>query len=137
MKMAQSTEHSQGDRVISTPPTRVRLTGAPARPKGKADTIGKIRFRPGALALKEIRKYQGSTDLLLPRASFQRIVKEIAQATLADIRFQSTAIIALQIATEAYAVGLFEDTNLCAIHAHRVTIMPKDMRLARRIRGER
>ena len=53
------------------------------------------------------------------------------------MRFQSTAITAIQEATEAYMVGLFEDTNLCAIHARRVTIMPKDIQLARRIRGER
>ena len=54
-----------------------------------------------------------------------------------DLRFQSQAILALQEATESYLVGLFEDTNLCAIHAKRVTIMPKDLQLARRIRGER
>jgi histone H3 len=53
------------------------------------------------------------------------------------VRFQSVALLALQEATEAYLVGLFEDTNLCAIHAKRVTIMPKDIQLARRIRGER
>jgi histone H3 len=54
-----------------------------------------------------------------------------------DLRFQSHAVLALQEAAEAYLVGLFEDTNLCAIHAKRVTIMPKDIQLARRIRGER
>ncbi|GKD65968.1 histone H3.2-like protein, partial [Tanacetum coccineum] len=54
-----------------------------------------------------------------------------------DLRFQSSAVAALQEASEAYLAGLFEDTNLCAIHAKRVTIIPKDMQLARRIRGER
>ncbi len=95
------------------------------------------RYRPGTVALREIRKYQKSTDLLIRRMPFQRLVREIAQAFKADLRFQSTAIMALQEASEAYLVSLFEDTNLCALHAKRVTIMPKDMQLARRIRGER
>ncbi|XP_020806137.1 histone H3.3-like [Drosophila serrata] len=66
-----------------------------------------------------------------------RLVREIAQDFKTDLRFQSSAVMALQEASEAYLVGLFEDTNLCAIHAKRVTIMPKDIQLARRIRGER
>jgi histone H3 len=70
-------------------------------------------------------------------AQFQRLVKEIAQEFKNDLRFQSTAILALQEASEAYLVSLFEDTNLLAIHAKRTTIMPKDLQLARRIRGER
>jgi histone H3 len=89
------------------------------------------------VALREIRKYQRSTDLLIRKLPFQRLVREIAQQVKQDLRFQSTAILALQEAAEAYLVGLFEDTNLCAIHAKRVTIQPKDMQLARRIRGER
>jgi histone H3 len=121
------------------------------------------RYRPGTVALREIRKYQKNTDLLLRKLPFQRLVREIAQDFKNDLRFQSTAILALQEAAEAYLVGLFEDTNLCAIHAKRVrharmrmrsardsvrargvmniapqvTIMPRDMQLARRIRGER
>ncbi|KAI3683478.1 hypothetical protein L1987_83982 [Smallanthus sonchifolius] len=95
------------------------------------------RFRPGTVALREIRKYQKSTELLIRKLPFQRLVREIAQDFKTDLRFQSSAVAALQEASEAYLVGLFEDTNLCAIHAKRVTIMPKDMQLARRIRGER
>ncbi|EQC26112.1 histone H3 [Saprolegnia diclina VS20] len=95
------------------------------------------RFRPGTVALREIRKYQKSTELLIRRLPFQRLVREISQDYKTDLRFQSTAMLALQEACEAYLVGLFEDTNLCAIHAKRVTIMPKDIQLARRIRGER
>ncbi|KAK6164215.1 hypothetical protein DH2020_001079 [Rehmannia glutinosa] len=95
------------------------------------------RFRPGTVALREIRKYQKSTELLIRKLPFQRLVREIAQDFKTDLRFQSSAVSALQEAAEAYLVGLFEDTNLCAIHAKRVTIMPKDMQLARRIRGER
>ena len=96
------------------------------------------RYRPGTKALREIRKYQKSTDLLIRKLPFQRLVREIAKEFFNnDLRFQSTAILALQEASEAYLVGLFEDTNLCAIHAKRVTIMPSDILLARRIRGER
>jgi histone H3 len=95
------------------------------------------RYRPGTVALREIRKYQKSTELLIRKLPFQRMVREIAADFKIDLRFQSCAVLALQEATEAYLVGLFEDTNLCAIHAKRVTIMPKDLQLARRIRGER
>jgi len=95
------------------------------------------RWRPGTVALREIRRYQKSTELLIRKLPFQRLVREVAQDFLDGIRFQSSAIVALQEASEAYLVGLFEDTNLCAIHARRVTIMPKDIQLARRIRGER
>ena len=115
------------------------------------------RYRPGTVALREIRRYQKSTELLIRKLPFQRLVREIAQDFKTDLRFQSAAIGALQVkvlislkkilcyltatlfqeASEAYLVGLFEDTNLCAIHAKRVTIMPKDIQLARRIRGER
>ena len=95
------------------------------------------RFRPGTVALREIRRYQKSTNLLIRKLPFQRLVKEVAQDFKVDLRFQSHAIMALQEAAEAYVTSLFEDTNLCAIHAKRVTIMPKDMKLALRIRGER
>jgi histone H3 len=95
------------------------------------------RYRPGTVALREIRRYQKSTELLIRKLPFQRLVREIAQEFKSDLRFQSSAVLALQEAAEAYLVSLFEDTNLCAIHAKRVTIMPKDMQLARRIRGER
>jgi len=99
----------------------------------------KRRFRPGTVALKEIRKYQRTAELLIPRAPFSRLVREVAVGTGAlggEARWHVNAITALQEATEAYLVGLMEDTNLCALHANRVTIMPRDMQLARRIRGE-
>ena len=95
------------------------------------------RFRPGTVALREIRKYQKSTELLIKKLPFQRLVREIAQDFKTDLRFQSHAITALQEASEVFLVQLFEDTNLCAIHAKRVTIMPRDLALARKIRGER
>jgi histone H3 len=94
------------------------------------------RYRPGTVALREIRKYQKSTDLLIRRLPFHRLVREIAQDFSQHLRFQSHAVLALQEAAEAYLVGIFEDTNLCAIHSKRITIMPRDIQLARRIRGE-
>ena len=87
-------------------------------------------YRPGTVALREIRRYQRSSELLIRRMPFQRLVREIAQAHNPYIRLQSGAILALQESAEAYLVGLLEDSNLCAIHAKRVTIMPKDMQLA-------
>jgi histone H3 len=95
------------------------------------------RYRPGTRALMEIRKYQKTTDLLIRKLPFQRLVREVAQELNPCLRFQTTALLALQEATEAYLIGLFEDTNLCAIHSKRVTIQPRDLQLARRIRGER
>ena len=80
-------------------------------------------------------RYQKSTELLIRKLPFQRLVREIAQDFKTDLRFQSSAVMALQEASEAYLVGLFEDTNLCAIHAKRVTIMPKDIQLDRMARG--
>jgi len=104
---------------------------------GGAGSTKKHRFRPGTVALREIRKYQKSTDLLIRKAPFQRLVREVAREYKQDLRFQSQAVLALQEAAEAYLVGLYEDSNCCAVHAKRVTIMPKDMQLAKRIRGER
>ncbi|KAI9697950.1 MAG: centromeric DNA-binding histone H3-like protein cse4 [Candelina mexicana] len=96
------------------------------------------RYRPGTLALREIRRYQKGTELLLRKLPFSRLVREIALTLIPsgeNLRWQSQAIQALQESAEAFMVHLFEDTNLCAIHAKRVTIMQKDIQLARRIRG--
>ena len=95
------------------------------------------RYRPGCLALQEIRHYQKRTNLLIRKLPFQRLIRELTQKFKVDVRFQSSALMALQEAAEAYLVRLFEDTNLCAIHTKRVTLMPKDIQLARRIRGKR
>jgi histone H3 len=95
------------------------------------------RYRPGTVALREIRRYQKATDLLIRKAPFQRLVREIAQDMKKDVRIQSTALLALQEAAEMHLIQLFEDANLCALHAKRVTVMTRDIQLARRIRGER
>ena len=121
---------------------RMAKKGGQKAPKGGVKK--RYRYRPGTVALKQIRQYQKSTELLIRKLPFQRLVREIAcdrdvitSPLCGKVRFQSAAIMALQEASEAYLVGLFEDSNLCAIHAKRVTIMPKDIQLARRIRGER
>lgn len=102
----------------------------------------KFRFRPGTVALREIRKYQKGTELLMRKTPFARLVKEIANDLASassfpeGVKFGAGAINCLQEAAEDYKVHLFEDANLNAIHAKRVTIAPKDIQLARRIRGE-
>lgn len=124
--------------IAGKAPRKNLATKAARKTAPAGDGIKKPRrFRPGTVALREIRRYQKSTELLLRKLPFQRLVREISQEFKTDLRFQSSAVMALQEAAEAYLVGIFEDTNLCAIHAKRVTIMPRDIQLARRIRGER
>lgn len=95
------------------------------------------RYRPGTVVLRESRRYQRSTGLVISKAPFDRLVRSIAISVNSDVRWQSTALLALQVAAEAHLVGLFVDANCCALHAKRVTVMAKDFALARRIRGER
>jgi len=101
------------------------------------------RVKAGARVVADIKKLQSSTELLIRKMSFQRIIREMTQNIAKEdgnerkIRFKRDALTALQEATEAYLIGLLEDTNLCALHAKRVTIMPKDIQLARRLRGEK
>ncbi len=151
----------QCDNAITTTPTRFRVeqiamartkqTARKQTPGGKAPRkqlaakaarrtavansgMKKVhRFKPGTVALREIRKFQKSSELLIRKLPFQRLVREIAQDSQFNLRFQSAAITALQEAAEAYLVGLFERTNLCAIHAGRVTIQKRDMELACRL----
>jgi histone H3 len=114
-----------------------RKTAAVSAPSGPRGLKKPNRFRPGTVALREIRKFQKCTEILIRKQPFHRLVREIAQRYKSDHRFQSKAVLAPQEVAEVYMVGLFEDKNLYAIHANRVTIMPKDIQLARRIRGER
>ena len=124
---------------------RKRLATKAAR-RSAPDTGGikkPHRYRPGTVVLREIRCYQKSTDLLIHKLPFQRLAREVLQDLNQpgfrrhDVeRFRSTSLLAMQESVEAFSVGLFEDANLCAIHTRRVTIMPKDMQLALRIRGD-
>ncbi|KAF9204980.1 centromeric DNA-binding histone H3-like protein cse4 [Haplosporangium sp. Z 27] len=123
------------------------ISGKKSVPKARAgDPIAPRkppRYKPGTVALREIRQYQKSTDLLLKKLPFSRVVRELASSYVTSmsygsnvgLRWQGAALLALQEASEAYLVHLFEDANLCAIHAKRVTIMQRDIQLARRIRG--
>ncbi|XP_016318866.1 histone H3-like centromeric protein A [Sinocyclocheilus anshuiensis] len=112
--------------------SRARRTSGPS----EASPRKKHRFRPGTRALMEIRKYQKSTDLLLRKAPFSRLVREVCQTFSREhMMWQGYALMALQEAAEAFMVRLFSDANLCAIHAKRVTLFPRDIQLARRIRG--
>ncbi|KAE8259375.1 hypothetical protein A4X13_0g1057 [Tilletia indica] len=116
---------------------RPSMTTAAAAAAGVVGVKRPHRYKPGTVALREIRRYQKSTELLIRKMPFQRLVREIVQNRDKDMRMQSSAIAALQEASEAYIVDLFHDVNLAAIHAKRVTILPRDMHLARRLRGEK
>ena len=94
------------------------------------------KYRPNQLCLSQIRRYQKGPDLCIRRIAFCQVVREISWDVCPSFKFHSQALLALQEASEAYMIGLFEDTNLCASHARRVTVYPRDMQLARRIRGE-
>ena len=120
--------------MVSRSPIATSLVQLPLTTLPSSQTL---TVSSGTVALREIRRYQKSTELLIRKLPFQRLVREIAQDFKSDLRFQSSAIGALQESVEAYLVSLFEDTNLCAIHAKRVTIQSKDIQLARRLRGER
>lgn len=156
----KSTATTPGKRILQTkraknkPPENLRPQDAARRPKARKSTATvnntqpttarrRIRYKPGQLALKDIRRLQKTTDLLIPKTRFHRLVREITQKSTAHLlheepmKYQVAALQALQEAAEAYLVYLFEDTNLCCIHARRVTIMPRDIQLARRIRNER
>ena len=144
-----------GGKKMKTPTSRPIMGGKslPAAAAAMSSHGGKLqppggerkkrRYKPGTVALREIRKYQKSTELLMRKLPFQRLVREVANDIAAGTRFpegprwQSQAVVALQEAAEAYLVHLFEDSNLEAIHAKRVTIQAKDIQIARRIRGER
>ena len=131
MPKTKSTAKKIGDKKkISSKSKAIKKT-----PKSGKDRK-KIRFRPGTVVLREVKRYQRSVKNLLPKAPFQRIVRAICKDYDPDLRWQPAALHAVQEASEAYIVGLFEDTNLCAIHADRKTITKKDMDLARRIRGD-
>ena len=117
---------------------RSRIVGGKKKGKPKRRKSKKPRrLRPGTLALREIKQYQKSTDLLIRRIPFGRLVREVQlNFNHEALRWEAKALEALQTASEQYLVELFEDANLCAIHARRVTIMVKDIQLARRIKGQ-
>jgi histone H3 len=139
-------------RLKQTKPTKTTASVArkpgqkKSMPRAKSDVLlqslgRKRRMRPGTVALREIRRYQTSTELLIRKAPFQRLVRQVHLESFREgtmehaYRYQGSALLALQEAAEAYLVGVFHDSYLCTIHAKRVTLMPKDIQLAMRIRG--
>ncbi|KAH9589211.1 Histone H2A/H2B/H3 [Trypanosoma melophagium] len=95
------------------------------------------RWRPGTVVLREVRRYQNSTDFLIARAPFRRLVREVVSNLKDSFRMSSTCVEALQESTELYVTSVLTDANLCTLHANRVTVYPKDIQLALRLRGER
>lgn len=128
-------KHRTKNKHKTAPPASRKATrkSVPALGGGKKPR----RYLPGEVALRDNRKFQGTRNSSTAKLPFQRFVREIAQDFKTDVLFQPSAVMGLHEAAETYLVGLFEDANLCAIHAKRVTIMPGDMHLARRILGER
>jgi len=135
VKCRRTTFHGKHARL--QPANKHLKTKVLAKSKQKAQ-LRKHRYRPGTVALRDIKRYQKSTNLLIPKLAVSRLVRDITQNVLnySTIRFQAGALEAIHHATEAYMVALFEDANLCALHGKRVTIMDRDIRLARRLRGE-
>ncbi|XP_039064056.1 histone H3-like centromeric protein HTR12 [Hibiscus syriacus] len=137
-KKAAATAASQS---TASPQTRLASSRRPSKTGGQATSSQGTprkphRFRPGTRALQEIRKYQKTTDRLIPAASFIREVRAISYRLAPDIgRWQAEALVAIQEAAEDYLIQLFGDAMLCAIHAKRVTLMKKDIQLARRLGG--
>jgi len=132
---------------IKMVPNRKRQTANKLEKKagGKAAKLGKDgkevakrqhRWKPGTVALREIRRYQKSVDTLIPKQPVRRLIREVASVYQDDLRFKRSALEALQEASESYLVDLFADANLCAIEHERVTVEPKDMRLAMRMRHD-
>merc|ERR1712151_916107 len=137
MPKTKTAAKAKGSKKLPAKGTKSKAIKKSAPAAGGVKDRKKPRFQAGTVALREVKKYQKSIANLLPRASFQRLVRSIVSDMDHELRFQSSALMALQEATEAYVVGVFEDTNLCAIHAKRMTVMKKDMDLARRLRGDR
>jgi len=126
--------------VKSKAPTRALGTKTGKKSAGGSGSSGvkkSFRWRPGTVALRQIKKLQKTTELLIAKAPFSRLVRETADAHKVGLRFQASAVAAIQEATEAFVVSLLSDANLTALHANRVTALPRDLQLVRRLRGER
>eukprot|EP00884_Botryococcus_braunii_P006709 jgi/Botrbrau1/16039/Bobra.7_2s0013.1 len=138
LKQKETTMDGTPAKTASTMDTAGATPAANVRPQSEGSAVQKVkrRLKRGALALKEIRKYQRSTELLIRKAPFQRLVREITLGFQTNLRWRTSAVEALQEAAESFLVQRFEDCNTCAIHGRRVTIMTKDLQLAHRLKGE-
>lgn len=134
------TKQSSAKKTTGGKAPRKQLSAKSSRKtSGSAPSSGakKLRYRPGSVALKEIRRYQKSTEFLIRRLPFQRACRAVVRENnnAADVRFQGPALASIQEALEIYLVGLFEDAMLCACHAKRVTVFPKDINLVLKLRS--
>ena len=127
----------QMSRTKTTSVSKAAKKSAKKPKAARAPGAKKFRWHAGTVALRQIKKFQKSTDLLMRKAPFQRLVRELATGHKDGLRWQASAVAALQEATESYVTGLLSDSNLCALHAKRLTLMSRDLSLARRLRGER
>ena len=138
--MARTKNSARKSTVVKAPAMKIKKKTQEAKPKKKPSQMvppAPRKYRPGTIALREIRRYQKGTEMLLRKLPFQRLVREVAQAEKDGVRFQASAVLAMQEATEAHMINLFADTCLCCIHGGRVTIQPRDLQLARRLRGDK
>ena len=132
--MAKTKQTARKSTSGKAPRSQLALKAArKIKPSSENDRVRPRRYRPGTVALREIRKFQKSNTLLIRKLPFQRLVREIAQERKCDVRFQAGAIEALQHTAEDMIVELFEEAQRAAVHAQRVTVMPRDVALAIRI----
>jgi histone H3 len=124
-------------KVIQNAASTAQASGLGTKKVAASGSSKTHRWRPGTVALREVRKYQKTTEHLIRKAPFVRLVRECLFKTKESIRLSASACEAIQDATESYMTGLLSDANLCTLHAKRVTLMPRDLKLARRLRGER
>lgn len=117
-------------------PTKRPVSAIKRDDTNKSSRTSKIhRYRPGATVLREIRQYQQPSSTIIPKLAFQRLARQISLSVDESIRFQKSAVFALQIASEEHLITIFEEANACTEHANRSTLMIKDVQLAMRIRN--
>lgn len=136
----ENTNRTQSLQSCNSRGKRSNKEPAEAKPKKKAEEKTKKahRFRPGTVALRDIRKHQKSSDCLaFPKQPFQRLIREIAQDFKDDLRFEAGVCDLMQLAAEDYLIQICQGANAAAIHAGRETVYPKDVQLCRLLRGER
>ncbi|KAK7275343.1 hypothetical protein RIF29_16456 [Crotalaria pallida] len=136
MRLAETPKNLNVAISIAVAPANRRAEEGEPQPSPGTEGRKKRRYRPGSVALREIRQFQKTFHLLIPAAPFIRLVKQITNNVSRNVsHWTPEAMVALQEAAEDLLVHLFEDGMLCAIHARRVTLMKKDIELARRLGG--
>ena len=131
-------ESTEGDYEVGLIEVCDNVTEKKKKKRSQTELKPTHRFHPGTVALRQIRYFQKNSDsLAIPKLNFNRLVREVAQEYNPDLRFSEGVVDLLQLTAENYLVSLAEDANLCAIHADRETLLPKDLHLVRRIRNDK